>query len=308
MAGKAASNTSPLWERVEAINDWLKTTEDLVDADGKHLSYSSTKGAGGNIYVGYDVQWVCNGVNAILGVENWRYETSILDAGSGPVTAKVTLFLRDGNGEWIQKGDSYGASSAPDASGPRADLYKAAIADGLKKVFSVAAGIGMRPYTGMLAAPKVGNAVQSRADRVNTPPPAPPVQQEQPVVPPPPPAPVQVPREVNDDEYKAILEAMATVLMPDSTPYFTRDAADIKARITGLLQEAGFDPAKMDSNKPALRQLPATSVPDVQAACQRINARLNKPDKALEAPPPPPPPTPAAGNPLAAPGAKPWDN
>lgn len=115
----------------------------------------------GKKQVGFKPQYIFDAINEVLGPDNWRYETKVLELLNTPYTDKnnvekvcsqaiieTKLFIRV-NDEWIAKGTHYG--QCPVIQGNVGDAIKGATTDSLQKVFSTIS-VGNLAYSGRLEA------------------------------------------------------------------------------------------------------------------------------------------------------------
>lgn len=115
----------------------------------------------GKKQVGFKPQYIFDAINEVLGPDNWRYETKVLELLNTPYTDKnnvekvcsqaiieTKLFIRV-NDEWIAKGTHYGQCHV--IQGNVGDAIKGATTDSLQKVFSTIS-VGNLAYSGRLEA------------------------------------------------------------------------------------------------------------------------------------------------------------
>lgn len=131
--------------KVKEINDRLRSFGE------KAVQQNNIPGRGQ--VTGYKPQYVLDAINAVLGQTEWRWE--IIDekiylpndqGKGGSVVVRIALYVRV-DGEWLRKGDHYGGAKI--TMGFVGDALKAAVTDGLQKVFSTMS-VARDSYSGIL--------------------------------------------------------------------------------------------------------------------------------------------------------------
>ncbi|MDD2462435.1 MAG: hypothetical protein PHI97_00395 [Desulfobulbus sp.] len=143
-----------LKEKVDSIN------QKLVDAARDNVDVIQINTIGKK-QVGFKPQYIFDAINEVLGPDNWRYETKVLELLNTPYRDKndvekicsqaimeTKLFIRVDD-EWIAKGTHYG--QCPVVQGNVGDAIKGATTDSLQKVFSTIS-VGNLAYSGRLEA------------------------------------------------------------------------------------------------------------------------------------------------------------
>lgn len=296
-----------LWGLISQINQRLEAQEpnsiSIEEARGKRKELQ-----------GYQVQYVIDAVNSILGPASWCYEVhSIEDEEKGGMIAEVsTSFYVEG--EWLCKGRTFGGGQS---AWGKADGKKSAIADALKKSLAMWS-VGNKAYKGEVDEEEAEENVraQERLEReekkktrtsrsspasrseastppVDPPPAEPPATESTPPQDPPAegPAEVDLTEPLRAIEGETIKALMANVTHPDGGAYF-----DSGVKIADFFEKAGYGKGMRVRDLPRWRRTSAGTVEKTLDVIRRVTGELQQ---ALQGP---------AGNetPLAGADAKPW--